>query len=269
MTNKSSALILDFASKDPTGFAAAIEKFDASAIRDTLRQLPSALAASIIARLSASKIQQLMAETDASCLDWLAKGSLEDVKVILVRLPEGRRKATIRKLPSGPRKVTLLRFLNYPKHSLGRYVSNEVILVPTSMPTEEVLNLIRSSKPGLPVVVVKKDGKYAGILDARRVLEGKPNTSIDKFIDTVSPLRAEAALIDTMEVDQWHSHSILAAVDHEGHVLGVISRENLLQSLEISPDIRKPLDSALSVFQLYIKVLSRLVDSVFQIRSRP
>ncbi len=269
MRSEASALLLDFARKDPIAFAVSIEDFSIEEIEETLQRLPNKLAASVIARLSASNIRQLMSEVDARSLSWLAEGSLEDVKVILVRLPEGRRKSTVRKLADGPQKVTLLRFLSYPKHSLGRYVSNEVILVQASMPTVEVIALIKDSEPGLPVVVVKKNGKYAGILDARRVLEGKPNESIDKFIDTVGPLRAEAALVDTMEVEDWKRHSILAAVDHEDHVLGVISRETLLSNLALAPSRRKPLDSVLTVFQLYVKVLTSLVNSVFQIRSKP
>ncbi len=269
MTNEGSALLLDFARKDPIAFAMSIEDFSIEEIAETLNNLPNKLAASVIAGLSASKIRLLMSEVDAKRLSWLADGALEDVKVILVRLPEGRRKSTVRKLANGSQKVTLLRFLSYPKHSLGRYVSNEVILVQASMPTDEVIALIKDSKPGLPVVVVKKNGKYAGILDARRVLEGKPNASIDKFIDTVEPLRAEAALVDTMEVEDWRRHSILAAVDHEDHVLGVISRENLLSSLALAPSPTKTLDSVLAVFQLYVKVLASLVNSVFQIRSKP
>ena len=250
-------------------FAMSIEDFGIEEIAEILNHLPNKLAASVIAGLSASKIRQLMSEVDAKRLSWLAEGSLDDVKVILVRLPEGRRKSIVRKLANGAQKVTLLRFLSYPKHSLGRYVSNEVILVQASMPAAEVIALIRDSKPGLPVVVVKKDGKYAGILDARRVLEGKPEESIDKFIDTVAPLRAEAALVDTMAVEDWQRHSILAAVDHEGHVLGVISREHLLDNLALTPNRRKPLDSVLTIFQLYVKVLASPVNSVFQIRSKP
>jgi Mg/Co/Ni transporter MgtE len=269
MTSKPNAFLLDFARKDPVNFAGSIEDFSQDEIAEVLQQLPSKNAASVIARLSAKNIRLLMAEMDATRLSWLAEGSLEDVKVILVRLPEGRRKSIVRKLSAGIHKTTLLRFLSYPKHSLGRYVSNEVILVPATMRTDEVLNLIKTSRPGLPVVVVKKDGKYAGILDARKVLEGKTSNSIDRFIDSVAPLRAEATLIDTMHDAQWQRHSILAAVDHEGHVLGVISRQDLLHSLDISPDTKKPLDSVLSVFQLYVKVLATLINSVFQIRSKP
>lgn len=268
MSKKTSALLLDFATKDPAAFASSIEEYDTDAVLEALQELPSRLAASVVARFTASKIQQMMATLDATRLDWLAKGALEDVKIILIRLPEDSRRATVQNLPDGQHKLALLRFLSYPKHSLGRFVSNEVIIVPSSMPTDEVIGLIKDSTPGLPVIVVDKDGRYAGILDARRVLEGKQHESIDKFIDAVAPLRAEAALIDMLEVVQWQRHSILAAVDHEGHLLGVISRESLLQSIATAPDSRKPMDTALSVVQLYIKVLASLVNSVFQIRSK-
>lgn len=268
MTNEVSALLLDFARKDPIAFATSIEDFSIEDVEETLGRLPDKLAASVIAGLSAAKIKELLTEVDEKRLNWLAGGSLEDVKVILVRLPEGRRKSLVRKLKDGPHKITLLRFLSYPKHSLGRYVSNEVILVQAAMPTAEVISLIRDSKPGLPVVVVNKNGKYAGILDARRVLEGKADESIGKFINKVAPLRAEAALVDTMEVEDWQRHSVLAAVDYDDHVLGVISREDLLRNLAIAPASRKPLDSALDIFQLYVKALTSLVNSVFQIRSK-
>ena len=100
------------------------------------------------------------------------------------------------------------------------------------------------------------------------MLVGKPTESIGKFVDDVAPLRAEAALVDTMEVEDWKRHSILAAVDHEDHVLGVISRENLLNSLALTPNRKRPLDSVLTVFQLYVKTLTSLVNSAFQIRGK-
>lgn len=266
MKNKQKGLVLDFARKDPANFAAALEHSTVDEVADILQQLPHGVAASVLARLPAQKAEALLSESDAVQLKWIAEGSLEDAKAILIRLPKNRRKSLARKLPNAARRLHLQRFLNYPKHSLGRYISNQTINVPLEMPTRDVIALIKSSPSGLPVVVTDAQSHYVGLLDARRVIEGSDDVPISKFIDRVSPLLAESSLVDAMEVEQWRRNSILAVVDHEEHLLGVISREKLLNSLDLSPEAAKPINSVLTVFQLYIRVLAKLSETLLRVR---
>lgn len=266
MTTKRTGLVLDFARKDPSNFAAALEQSSEAEITEILQQLPNAVAASVLARLSPRKAESLLLERSPAQLEWIADSSLEDAKAILVRLPKIRRKSLVKKLPNNSHRMQLQRFLNYPKHSLGRYVSNQIITVPLDMSAGDVIELIKSSTSGLPVVVTDASSHYVGLLDARQVIEGSSEVPIRKCIDKVSPLLAESSLVDAMEVEQWRSNSILAVIDHEGHVLGVISRDSLLRSLDISPEITKPINSVLTVFQLYIRVLVKLSETLFRIR---
>lgn len=267
MTTKQTGLVLDFARRDPTNFAAALEQSTVVEIAKILERLPNALAASVVARLSPQKAESLLLESSAVQLEWIADSTLEDAKAILVRLPKSRRKSLVKQLPSKSHRVYLQRFLNYPKHSLGRYVSNQIITVALDMSTGDVIDLIKSSSSGLPVVVTDAQSHYVGLLDARQVIEGTSDVPIHKYIDRVSPLLAELSLVDAVEVQQWRRNSILAVIDHEEHVLGVISRDSLLSSLDISPEIPKPINSVLTVFQLYIRVLVKLSETLFRIRN--
>ncbi len=266
MKAKQGGIVLDFARRDPINFAAALEQSTEVEIAEMLQKLPNEIAGSVLARLSPQKAEALLLEKSAIQLEWIADSSLEDAKAILVRMPRLRRKSLVKKLPNNSHRLHLQRFLNYPKHSLGRYVSNKIITVPLKMSAGEVIGLIKASASGLPVVVTDENSQYVGLLDARQVLEGSPDVPIRKCIDSIAPLRAESSLVDALEAEQWRRSSILAVIDHEGHVLGVISREGLLSSLDASPEISKPINSVLAVFQLYIKVLVKLTETLLRIR---
>jgi len=266
MTTKHTGLILDFARRDPTNFAAALEQSSEIEIAEILERLPNAVAASVVARLSPQKAESLLLENSAVHSEWIAESTLEDAKTILARLPKTRRKSLVKRLPNKSHRMHLQRFLNYPKHSLGRYVSNQIISVPLDMSTGDVIELIKSSPSGLSVVVTDSESHYIGLLDARQVIEGNADVPLRKCIDRVRPLLAESSLVDAMEVEQWRKNSILAVIDHEEHVLGVISRDSLLNSLDISPEISKPINSVLTVFQLFIRVLVKLSETLFRIR---
>ncbi len=268
MTDKRSALVFDYAHKDPANFANSLEHSSTNEITEILQQLPNEIAASVLARLPPQKAENLLMENSDTHIEWIADSSLEDAKAILIRLPSNRRKSMVRKLPRKSHRMQLMRFLNYPEHSLGRYVSDRIITVPVNMATAEVIDLIRSSAPGLPVIATNAEGQYVGLLNARRVLEGSVDVPLRSFVDTTSPLLAETSLADAMDANPWKFHSILAVIDHEGHVLGVISREALLKSLDISPNKSKPINSVLTVFQLYIKVMVKLSETIFKVRNR-
>jgi len=268
MTNKLNGLLLDFASRAPENFAKTLEESSTAELTTILDQLPDASAAAVLARLPSHMLDKLLTETSPNHMAWISKSSLDDAKSILVRLPSTRRSTLVRRLPGGSQKVALQQFLSYPNHSLGRYVSNEVIIIPETMMTEELLKTLRANSPGLPVVVVDRDGRYVGLLDARQVISVNSNQPARKYANPVTPLNAELPLVDAMKATQWQWHSVLAAVDHSRHVLGIITREKLLQSLASAPEPHRPFDTVISIFALYVKALVGLLDSLFRIRDR-
>ena len=268
MTINKESLVFDFAQRDPTNFAASLTQSSEEEINTVLNQLPNDVAASIIAKLPPQKAENILREDSSTLLKWIEEGSLEDAKEILIRLPTTRRKALVKKLPNTSHRLSLQRFLNYPRYSLGRYVSDQILTVSVEMATEDVINLIKMSPPGLPVVVTDKNSQYLGLLDARKVLEGNTDESIQKFINSVRPLTAESSIIDVMEVEQWRKCPQLAVVDHDGHVLGVVDQEQLHTKLNVSQEDAKPINSIFTLFNLFIKVLLKISESLFLLRSR-
>ncbi len=268
MTTRQDGLLDDFARNAPENFAKTLAETSIEDIAAVLDQLPEASAAAVLAKLSSHMMDELLTESSPNHLAWIARSSLDDAKAILAQLPRERRTNLVRKLPNGNQKIALKRFLSYPNHSLGRYVSNEVIVVPEDTPTDKLLDTLRTNSPALPVVIVDDDGRYVGLLDTRRMIADNSNHSAKKYANPVNPLNAESPLRDALEAVQWQWHSVLAAVDHEGHVLGVITREKLLKSLAIAPEPGRPFDSLISIFALYVKALVSLLESLFRIRDR-
>lgn len=266
MTAKPSGLLSDYAAKAPDKFAKNLESSTSAEVFEILAKLPNKGAAAVLARLQPYKTAGSLSETTPLLLDWLADGEVEDSKAILIRLPQSSRSALVGKLPSGGNRLALQRFLNYPKHSLGRYVSNSVICVALDTPTGEVLDLIKSHASGTTVLAINGSGSYAGILDARQVLEGNYDAPIKNYLDKISPLRSESTLFDAMEAKEWQAHTILPVVDYDNQVLGVISQSSLIARLGKAPEKSRRLDSFLTIFQLYMKVLVSMIDAVFVAR---
>lgn len=268
MATRSASLLSDFALNAPDSFANKLEAATTEEIFQILSDLPNASAAAVLSRLQPHKTSGALSETTPKLLDWLADADLEDAKSILIRLPQDSRNALVLKLPDGRHRLSLQRFLNYPEHTLGRYVSNSMLCVPDSMSTAEVLQAIRAHSSGTPVLAVNGSGSYAGVLDARRVLEGNHDVPIKKYLAKVSPLRAESSVIDAMEVKEWQMHSVLPVVDYDNQVLGVVGRGELISRLGQASENTRPLDSLLTLFQLYMKVLVGMMDTVFKIRKQ-
>lgn len=268
MTTESSKMLLDFATKAPESFAATLDKASLSDIIAILNTFPSAPRAAVLANLSAELIDALYLDQSFEFLPCIEKGALEDAKTILIRLSRSKRLKQVDMLSAGVRRRTLKRFLNYPEHSLGSYVSNDVIIVTENASLASVLATIKKNRPACPVIIQTTAGYYAGILDARRVLEGDSKANIGEFANPVKALQAETSIQEAVDADQWLNNILLPVVDHESHVLGVVSRERILNRMaHFSPPVERVQHTLESMIGTYFKVMSGLMQSLLNSKS--
>ena len=268
MKTNSSSLIAEYARTDPQGFTATITGAPAKKIHKIFSQLPEKLAASILARLSPRTIIALQTENPSSFAVWLDNADTDDAKAILLHLQKSRRRGLIRNLSNEMQRTAMRRFFSYPRHSVGRYVSSEMLTVHESMLTTDVIELIRAHTSGIPVVILNEDNCYEGLLNSRKVLEGSWEIPIKNYLEEVDALIAEAALTDAAEISEWLSHSILDVVDHEDHVLGVISQKTITKALKTSPEIEHSTDLITGIFSAYSKVFLSVANSLIHMRTR-
>ncbi|MDA1370561.1 MAG: hypothetical protein O2971_07350 [Proteobacteria bacterium] len=264
MPAKDSKLLQGFARKAPEDFAHAVDSAPAGEVAEILGGLPVEARATVVAHLSPGCIDTLKMEHPLYISECIANGGLEDAKAILVRLARSSRLDLVNAMPANARRRALLRFMNYPDHSIGNFVTSEVIIVPQDSQTDTVLALIRKSRPGCPVLLQSSKGTYAGIMDARRVIEGNSHESIENFADEVKPLQAEMPILEAVNVDQWNTHTLLPVVDFENHILGVVDREDIVAHVSHhAPQVERARDALQSVLYLYLKVMSSMMQSLF------
>jgi len=268
MKTSANSLLADYALNDPQGFTLAIVDSSNKKIDKVLSQLPKNIAGNILVKLPPRTIIALLAESPTNFATWLDQADPDDTKAILLHLPKSRRRLLIKNLSNEMQRTAMRRFFSYPRHSVGRYASSEMITVSATMQTDDVVSLIKLQSPGMPVVILNEDNCYAGLLNPRKALEGSWDIPIENHMDEVDALVAEAALTDAAELSEWLNHSILAVVDHEDHVLGVISQRKITQALQTTPESEQSTDVITRVFSFYSKIFLSLANSLFHLRSR-
>lgn len=161
----------DFARKHPDKFARLLGRGDANEISQVLNKLPKPVAASIVSRLPASRIDLLLSTGEADAGHWLADAPFNDAVALLSRIPRERSLVLVNSLKNRERRRRLLQYLKYPAHSVGALVTDAPVRVGSETQVEEVLAELRTfdrDKPR-PVVVSHPDGTYCGVLDAWRL----------------------------------------------------------------------------------------------------
>jgi Mg/Co/Ni transporter MgtE len=265
---KPNSLVADYARTDPSGFVHSLKGSQAKEIGKVLQQLPENIAAHITTRLSSRMMYALYSENPTAYGSWVEGANAEDAKTLLLHLPKSKRRLLIKNLSNGKRQAALKRIFSYPNHSVGRHVSSDFIVVSESMLTTGVIDIIKQHTPELPVVVLGEDNTYCGLLNPRKVLEGNWDQPVKTYVDEVDALIAESSALDALDLTQWLSYPLLAVVDHENHVLGVIAQTKLKKVVATAPDIEKSEDLLTGAYELYSKIFRGLVDGIFGVRSR-
>lgn len=223
----------DFARKYPDKFARLLGRGEAAEITQVLKKLPKPLAASIVSRLPASRIDLLLGTGAADAGRWLADAPFNDAVALLSRIPRERSLVLVNSLQHRERRRRLLQYLKYPAHSVGALVTDAPVRVGADARVEDVLAELKTldrDRPR-PVVVAHPDGTYCGVLDAWRLLTGdSTNRSVAEFCVTVPAMHPETSLAAAVNDPGWNDHSWLPVVDHERRILGGVQRSSVLSA---------------------------------------
>ena len=227
-------LTTDFARKHPDAFAKILGRGEAAEISQVLQALPSAMATAIIARLPASRVTALLALGKHPHAKWLSDAPLDDVLMLLSRIPRENCLTLINSLGESDRRRELLQFLKYPAHSLGALVSAVPVRISADMPAREALAELRgldSGDPGL-LTVVRGDGRYLGTLDLWSLLSRDPPPGQVRDYTLPTPaLHPETSILSAREDADWNNNNCLPIVDHEERLLGAVTRASVFAAV--------------------------------------
>ena len=225
----------DFARSDPDAFARILACGDADEINAVLERLSPALAASVIARLPVALIAALVDSDKETFNTWLVDAPIDTAISLLAQVPREISLALVNSLDDRVRRRRFLQYLRYPAHSVGALVSDVPLKFQSDMQAKQVVEDLRQrggEDPG-PAIVVLADGSYLGLLDMWRLLTSTAVTgSVRAYVHAASPLHAETPVASAITDPNWHEHNWLPVVDHEGRILGGVTRARLFGAIE-------------------------------------
>ena len=225
----------DFARSDPDAFARILAGGDADEINTVLERLSPAVAATIIARLPVSLIATLVDSNKEAFNAWLVDSPIDTAIALLAQVPREISLALVNSLDDRVRRRRFLQYLRYPAHSVGALVSDVPLKFQSDMPAKQVVDELRQrggEDPG-PAIVVLADGSYLGLLDMWRLLTSTSVTGpVRAYVHAAAPLHAETPVASAITDPNWHEHNWLPVVDHEGRILGGVTRARLFGALE-------------------------------------
>lgn len=223
----------DFARKFPDKFARLLGRGDHSEITQVLKRLPGPVAASVVARLPASRIDLLLGAGASDAAHWLEDAPFNDAVALLSRIPRERSLVLVNSLKNRERRRRLLQYLRYPAHSVGALVTDAPVRIGCDTTIDDLLTELQSfdRNKSRQVVIVDSHGVYFGMLDAWRLLAGGPasGTAAD-FVVQVPPVHPETSLAAAVKDAAWNDHNWLPVIDHERRVVGGVSRGSVFNA---------------------------------------
>ena len=258
----------DFARKHPDKFARLLGRGDGKEIAQVLRKLPRPVAASVVARLPASRIDLLLGAEGLDAAHWLTDASFNDALALLSRIPRERSLVLVNSLKHREWRRRLLQYLKYPAHSVGALVTDAPLRVGSDTGVDEVLAELRTLERGKPrpIVVASPDGTYYGMLDAWRLLTGEPaHGTVADYVVHVPAIYPETSLAAAVKDPRWSDHNWLPVIDNERRILGGVSRSSVFTAASKFTHDARPGRDILSVLvgdvvYLFGELLTRLLS---------
>ena len=239
-------LVQKFFEKDLVAAARSLETMPEEEVVGVLRALPPAVAAKAVRQLQVTYAAAVLQDAEAALFQEIAAGlDSHHAATIFMHLPRESRERFLAHLPD-KLKRDIQEHLTYPEDSVGRMMSTDFLSFRTDATVAEAVQLIRQLAPkrypASYAYVVDDQDRLKGVLAMRDLLLAAPDARLAAIMRT--DLFTLHCFTDREEAaDQLSKRRYFAApvVDHEGHVLGIIKAEQLLQGVqeEVTEDLQR------------------------------
>ncbi|MFN2349329.1 MAG: hypothetical protein ABR558_07125, partial [Thioalkalivibrio sp.] len=197
--------------------------------------LPAETAAPVVAMLPHHHALAVLGEQDDETLIlWLSVAGVDRALTLLLHIDESRRLRILQGLPSRRMRRTLETLVIYPPDRVGALANPSAMQLNAGMLVPDAVTLLRehAPDPAQPVWLVDDGGGYLGRLDLGGALMARADTStLSAFMIPLEALRAETRLTNARDFPEWLRHTTLPVTDHLNHLLGSLSREELMAAL--------------------------------------
>lgn len=259
-------LLLDFARRDPAGFAAALEGASPGDTMLVLRGLPAPVAVSVASRLAQSQLNTLVAEHQEQLCRWLESVEPDLAIALVSRLPRDRGIRLVSSLTNQKLRRSVLRFLRYPLHCVGGLVPMTTVQVPSRTPVLNVIAELQELGTGseVPVVLLDHDGRFCGKLDLwRLLLAGLGQGQAGDYLLRTPVLYPETPLTSARQLLAWDDHDWLPVVGHDQRVLGSVSRKRVFGAAgRLEPHASLSAESMINLGEQFLRVARDLLGQI-------
>jgi magnesium transporter len=229
------------------GDRAVIRAAHAADLAQVLQQLGPLERTALFRSLERDQAGEVLSELDDHTLLELVR-DLEDVELsrILDQMPAEHAADVVDELPieQAEKVLDLMEeqhsedvqgILEYPEQSAGRLMSADFVAVPETATVEEAINRIRRSitqERAFDLYVVNGDRRLVGVVALHRLLIADPRSPLSSLADEVMNVRPEVDREDVARLVTKYDLVSLPVVDGQGHLLGVISVDDVLDIVE-------------------------------------
>jgi len=267
---KAPVLTIAFLERLPEASARVIEHMrpdDAVALFETL---PTRLVTPIFEKMekwpAARCVQHLSLDKAAAVL---ADVSYQDATVLLRLTPADQREEVLGRMPTRLA-ADLRESLRYPRNCVGAWMDLSVPALSLGATVKDAVAVARERPVGDALFVVDGDQRLAGFARAEILLRHSAGTRLADIITQtgLKALFARTLLREVASDPMWNRFLRLPVAGRDGHLLGVLSRHDMMQGLTTiearptGPDAEAPLlQDAGEAFIASLAGLVRLFDN--------
>ena len=224
--------------QQPADAADTLETLDESEAADILEEMELDNAAdalsNMVAPLAVSVLEDLAEEDAGYAAKLLAEMPADDAADLLQFVPDAVTDAILAEMSVRDRAI-LEKLIAFDPETAGGLMNPAVLEVGESLTVREAVSVIRDSDPDAEtqnVYVIDDSNRLAGILDLRRLVISQADERIgdicERHVEAIPPDldREEVAL----EFEKY-SYSALPVVDRDRNLLGVITVDDVLESI--------------------------------------
>lgn len=174
-------------------------------------------------------------KTDAEVAEVLSHMRADDAADAVAELPQARRQKVLDQLPAGAR-TRVLTLLGFNATSAGGIMGVEFLTAPAEATVEEALRRIRLAEDMQPEALitmhaVDESNRLVGTVTVIDLLHAELEACLADVVDA-DPVRvtADTDVVDVTLLMADYNLMTVAVVDHENHLLGVITVDDVLEA---------------------------------------
>lgn len=202
---------------------------DDERLADVLEELPEDDQVEILSQLESERAADVLEEM-----------SPDDAADLIAELPPEQAEALL-SLMQPDEADDVRRLLSYEEHTAGGLMTTDPVMLPPDATVAEALARIRESEltPSLAAMVYVcrpplevPTGKFLGVAHFQRLLREPPSALVSGVVDDdLEALRADASLEEVTRLLAYYNLLASPVVDDAGHLLGVVTVDDVLDHL--------------------------------------